>query len=155
MMRVQFHCSYCELVFNNEDDCRKHEIEKHAQGKAPKFERGDIVKCDGSGYSYYIDRVAYFSNARNQWVYSMEGTHETITEDGLSLVCKKGECRKLYESATELAEALFGDRCTDSYYSCLRVSIRLDRHFLFTVPISTDQVLEYMANKNKEGEQCD
>ena len=80
----------------------------------------------------------------------MEGTHETITEDGLSLVCKVGDCRKLYESAIELAEALFRGRFTDGYYSCLGSSIRLDRHFLFTVPISTDQVLEYMANKNKE-----
>ena len=149
-MKVQFHCSYCEALFNNEDDCRKHEIEKHAQGKAPKFERGDIVKCSGTGYSYYIDRVAYFSNACNQWVYSLEGAHETVAEDDLSLVCKMEDCRKLYESAIELAEALFGDKCADSYYSYLGVSIRLDRHFLFTVPISTDQVLEYMANKNKE-----
>ena len=150
MMKVQFHCSYCESVFDNEDDCRKHEIENHAQGKAPKFERGDIVKCDGSGYSYYIDRVAYFSNARNQWVYSLEGTHANATENGLSLVCKKEDCRKLYKSAIELAKALFGDRCADGYYSCFEASVRLDGHFLFTVPISTDQVLEYMANKNKE-----
>ena len=149
-MRVQFHCSYCKSVFNNEDDCRKHEIEKHAQGKAPKFERGDIVKCDGSGYSYYIDNVAYFSNARNQWVYSLELTHATVAEDGLSLVCKKKDCLKLHESAIELANALFGDRCADGYYSCFAASAKLDGHFLFTVPISTDQVLEYMANKNKE-----
>ena len=149
MMTVQFHCSYCEAIFDNEDECREHEIEKHAQGKAPKFERGDIVKCSGMGYSYYIDRVAYFSNARNRWVYSLEGTHATVAEDGLSLVCKKKDCIKLYESAIELANILFGDKCAGGYHSCFAASVRLDGHFLFTVPISTDQVLEYMANKNK------
>ena len=148
-MRVQFHCSYCDSVFNNEDDCRKHEIDTHAQGKAPKFERGDIVKCDGSGYSYYIDRVAYFSNARNQWVYALDGTNACIAEDGLSLVCKKKDCIELYNSAIELAEALFGDKCADGYHSCFAADVRLDGHFLFTVPISTDQVLEYMTNKKQ------
>lgn len=89
MMRVQFHCSYCESVFNNEDDCRRHEIKEHAQGKAPKYERHDIVKWDSTGHAYYINELEYFSAATNQWVYSLEGTHATVTEDGLSLVCKR------------------------------------------------------------------
>ena len=148
-MRVQFHCSYCESVFNNEDDCRKHEIEIHAQGIPPKYERGDIVKWDSTGRSYYVNDTVYFDNANNQWVYALEGTHASVTEDGLSLVCKKEDCRKLYESAIELAYVLFGDSCAGGYHSCFEASVRLDGHFLFTVPISTDQVLEYIQSKEK------
>lgn len=146
-MRVQYHCGYCESVFDNEDDCRKHEIEKHARGQAPKYEKGDIVKLNSAGFSYYVKDVSYFSNARNQWVYSLEGTPPTVSEDCLSLVCKKEDCKKLYENAIELANTLFGYKCADGYYSCFEASIKLDGHFLFTVPLSTDQVLEYIEQK--------
>lgn len=148
-MKVQFHCSYCKSVFNNEDDCRKHEIEEHAKGKAPKYKRHDIVKWDSTGHAYYINELEYFSTTVNQWVYSLEGTHASVAEDVLSLVCKEKDCIKLYEGAIELANTLFGDKCAGGYHSCFAVSVRLDGHFLFTVPISTDQVLEYMANKEK------
>ncbi|MBO5680373.1 MAG: hypothetical protein J6T08_01550 [Lentisphaeria bacterium] len=153
-MRVQYHCSYCSETFSYEDDCRKHEIEAHAKGKAPKYEIHDIVKLNSTGYSYYVKDVAYFSNARNQWVYSLEGTPSTVSEDCLSLVCKKEDCKKLYESAVELANTLFGDKCADNYYSCFEASIKLNGHFLFTVPLSTDQVLEYINKKNKEELMC-
>ena len=148
-MKVQFHCSHCESIFENEYDCRKHEIEEHAKGKAPKYERHDIVKWDSTGYAYYIKELEYFSTATNQWVYSLEDTNATVAEDGLSLVCKNKDCIKLYENAIELANILFGDKCAGGYRSCFAASVRLDGHFLFTVPISTDQVLEYMANKEK------
>lgn len=148
-MKVYFHCSYCESIFDSEDDCRKHEIEEHAQGKAPKFKRGDIVKWDSVECSCYISGLEYFSNAANQWVYSLEGISTTVREDCLSLVCKKENARALYENAIELANILFGDKCAEGYHSCFETSVRLDRHFLFTVPISTDQVLAYIANKEK------
>ena len=148
-MRVQYHCSYCEEIFSDEDNCRKHEIEKHAQGQAPKYEKGDIVKLNSAGYSYYVKDVAYFSNARNQWVYSLEGTPSAVSEDCLSLVCKKEDCKKLYKNAVELANILFGDKCADGYYSCFETSIKLNGHFLFTVPLSTDQVLEYIEQKRE------
>ena len=149
MMKAYFHCSYCESVFNNEDDCHKHEIEEHAKGKSPKYKRHDIVKLDSTGLAYYIKELEYFSTTTNQWIYSLEDTHESVAEDELSLVCKEKDCVKLYENAIKLAEALFGDKCADGYHSCFKISVRLDGHFLFTVPISTDQVLEYMANKEK------
>lgn len=148
-MKVKFHCSYCESVFYNEDDCLKHEIVKHAQGKAPKFKKGDIVKWDSVGCAYYISGPEYFSNVTNQWIYNLEGISSTVREDNLSLVCKKENARTLYASAIELANILFGDACAEGFQGCIASSVRLDRYFLFTVPIPTDQVLEYMAKKEQ------
>lgn len=72
-MRTQFHCSYCDSVFNNEDACRKHEIEKHAQGKAPKEDWGGVD-------------IRTYENKRREYEDTIETLIEAIAKQGCTLV---------------------------------------------------------------------
>jgi hypothetical protein len=147
-MKIRYACDHCSVYFDNPDDCRKHEIEVHASGIMPKFQKGDVVSIGNRSDAYVVEDALYFGELSNTWIYSLKNSSDFHHEKYLNLICTKEDFDDIWKKAIVFAEQNFSSFCDDSVKWYLRGKIHFDRYFFFTVGVSIEQIKKYFEEKN-------